>query len=160
MVMQRQAHLDGGHLRGEAQYSHVTKSELEDLRGSRLGSDGYVTLGKRIVSFLYPPVSSFIDTLRAQYGQYWLPELLAWDSRRESLGSYCATSLWLRWKETVDANWQRFEPTDRSQTIVVERLPRRGNEEYLTYDDWQRLQKTFSSDSTVNLPLKDCRPRP
>src|SRR5437867_819923 len=80
-VMKLQGHLDGGQLWGECQYAHATTSELDAIRQDREGSDDYVELAKRVVDFLYAPLSAFIDLLRIQYGKYWLPVLQPWDSR-------------------------------------------------------------------------------
>jgi hypothetical protein len=153
-VMRRQGHLDGGQVWGEAQYAHATPPELAAVRDDREGSDEYVALGKRVIEFVQPPLTAFIDLLRTQYGQYWLPELRPWDSRRESLGGYCATTLWLRWRESSDQDWKKFRPTRKSVTIVAKRLPGRGCGEYLTETDWRAIQATFKCDNTQPLALR------
>ena len=153
-VMKRQGHLDAGPLRGEAQYAHATSAELEALREDRQGSDEYIALGKRVIDFLYPPLAVFIDLLRCQYGQYWLPELQPWDSRTQSIGSFCHSSIFLRWRENEDQGWREFLPTERTGTIRVPRLPGRGFGEYLTETDWKYLQKTFDPNAGISLALR------
>ena len=153
-TMRRQGHLDAGQLRGEAQYVSVVSSELEAVRDDRRGASEYVAFGKRVVEFLQPPLSAFIDLLRTQYGQYWLRELRPWDSRSESLGSYCSTTLWLHWREGQDLSWRKFRPTDLSSGMVVQPLPGRACGEYLTESDWRYIQQTFNPNATVPLALR------
>jgi hypothetical protein len=153
-IMRRQGNLEAGHVLGEAEYAALTESELTAIRSDGGGTSEYIGFGKRVVQFLQPPLSAFVDLLRTQYGQYWLPELRPWDSRRESLGAYCSTTLWLRWRERPDQEWRRFLPTDQSSTIVVEALPRRGCGEYLTEADWRHIQATFQGCGNAPLALR------
>jgi len=96
-IMALQGKLDAGQLWGEIEYSDISENELDAVLNNKIDSDEYISLGKRLVKTLHPPLSNFINKLRTQYGQYWLPELSPWDSRSESLGSYCSTTIWLEW---------------------------------------------------------------
>lgn len=153
-TMRRQARLDAGALRGEAEFAHVTSDELAAIREGRIGSKEYVAAGKRIVAFLYQPIAALVDLLRVQYGQYWLPEILPWDSRAQSLGSYCSSTFSLRWRETENEDWHKFQPTDLSMTVFAQLPPGRAYEEYLTENDWRRIQSSFSPTSTLPLALR------
>lgn len=149
-IMARQGKLEAGPLRGEAIFTNITQEELKSVQESIVGSEEYIAVGKRIVEFLYPPLSNFVSILRTQYGQYWLREFNAWDSRRESLGSYCSSTLGLQWSEDGD-KWDRFTPTESHATIYVSKLPRRGYGEYLTRADWERLSKSYKPDEPPSL---------
>jgi hypothetical protein len=153
-IMRRQARLDAGPIRGEAQFVHVSNAELQAILEDRVGSSEYIELGRRIIEFLYPPLSTLIGVLRIQYGQHWLPELRSWDSRSQSLGSYCSSTFYLHWRDGEDSDWRKFQPTDLSQTIRAERLPGRGYAEYLTQDDWRRIQTSFSPKAQIPLALR------
>jgi hypothetical protein len=98
-------------------------------------------------------VRGFLDVLRFQYGQYWLPGLQAWDSRKQSLGSYCSTTLWMNWSDDNGESWHRFIPTELEAIFVMEPLPGRGYAEYLTKDDWERLKKSFDPTNPPSLAL-------
>jgi hypothetical protein len=152
-VMRQQAKLEAGQLWGEATFVHVTNEELKAVTDNRVDSDEYIAAGKRILDFLYEPLSIFIDVLRTQYGQYWLPELKQWDSRIESLGNYCSTTLWMRWREGRGNSWKRFQPTNLRSSYHVEPLPGRGYAEYLTQQDWQRLRETFDPEKKPSLAV-------
>jgi hypothetical protein len=95
-----------------------------------------------VVRLLYPPLSRFIATLRNQYGQTWLLPLEAWDSRKMTLGSYCNSTLGLRWWHDQNQAWYWFLPTKSGQTLILQGLPGRGFEEFLTEADWRRLQRS------------------
>lgn len=152
-VMQRQAKLEGGPLRGQMLMPDVSDEEMVSLLhnpkaldepfGQDAGDDPiYASLGKRVVKVLQPPLANFISTLRNQYGQYWIEELPAWDSRRNTLGTYCSSVLSLLWWNDGTQDWRRFLPTNSGATIKAERVPGRGDAEYLTEEDWRRFQRT------------------
>lgn len=151
-AMRRQSRLDAGPLRGEAEFAYVTSDELEAIKEERVGSREYASVGKRVIEFLHPPISALVDLLRVQYGQYWLPELLQWDSRTQSLGSYCSSTLLLHWRERESEEWRKFQPTDLklmlSSTMI---MPGRAYAEYLTQEDWRQIQSSFKP--TAGLPL-------
>lgn len=150
-TMQRQGKLDAGPLRGEAEFASITSDELMAIREERLESPEYISVGKQVIEFLYPPVSAVIDLLRVQYGQYWLPELPCWDSRSQSLGSYCSSKFNLHWRELESEDWRKFQPTDQRQTIFVTPPSGRAYAEYLTQDDWLQIQSSFKP--TAQLPI-------
>jgi hypothetical protein len=152
-VMRRQGQLDSGPLLGEGYFVHATNAELVALRADQQDSTEYVNLGKRVIDFLSPPLIAFVDRLRIQYGQHWLPELRPWDSRRESLGSYCS-SLRLRWRETPDADWRDFRPTPLVVTIRASVASDRDEGQYLTESDWRTLQSSFDPLSPAPLALR------
>lgn len=142
VVMARQGKLEAGPLRGEAVFTNITDEELKAVNDNRVGSEEYVALGERIINFLRPPLSNFISILRTQYGQYWLNELEPWDSRRQSLGNYCRSTLGLLWSD--DGNqWNCFMPTEQSAALHLTKMPGRDFGEYLTRDDWEHLSFSF-----------------
>jgi hypothetical protein len=153
-LMRRQAKLDAGPLHGAATFVHVTEEEMMAVREVRTGTDEYVALAKRIVDFLYPYVSQFVEVLRTRYGQYWLREIKNWDSRRESLGSYCSSILRLRWSENQDKDWRWFEPTKN----IIKREIRLYSEDffrrYLTQEDWHDLKSSPILGQPVSLASK------
>lgn len=151
-VMRRQAKLEGGPLFGEMLVD-ASDEEMESLLrnpkalnesfGQDTGDDPhYVAIGKRVIKVLHPRLENFISTLRNQYGQYWLEELPEWDSRQNTLGTYCSSVLSLVWWNEKTQDWRRFLPTNSGSTITFQRPPGRGYAEYLTEDDWRRLQRS------------------
>jgi hypothetical protein len=152
-IMRQQAKLEGGPLRGEMLMPDVFDEEMVSLSrnpkaldepfGQEVGDDPtYVALGKRVIEVLQPRLTNFVSTLRNQYGQYWLEELPAWDSRRYTLGTYCSSVLSLVWWNEKTQDWRRFLPTNSGATITPEKPPGRGYAEYLTEEDWRRFQRT------------------
>lgn len=152
-VIPRQGRLDAGPLRGECTI-RCTDEELTAVRSAKEGDAAYVAVGKRAVEFLQPKLSEFIDILRYRFGQYWLEPLHPWDSRRESLGHYCA-SLGLSWLGDADT-WDRFRPTPMSATMIVSRNRDRDFDQLLTESDWRELQRTCNASGAglhLALPL-------
>lgn len=151
-VMRRQAKLEGGPLRGDMLIDVSDEEMVSLLRspkalnepfGQDAGDDPtYVSLGKRVIEVLQPRLTNFISTLRNQYGQYWLEELSAWDSRRNTLGTYCSSVLSLVWWSEKTQDWRRFLPTNSGSRITAERPPGHGYAEYLTQEDWRRFQRS------------------
>ena len=139
-VIPRQAVLEGGYMVGWLKIE-VPDEELENLRKVATGDPAYEALGKRVVRLIYPPVNKLINLLRANYGQYWLKEMWKWDSRSNSLGSYCA-GLGVRWSLDDRKTWSDFSPTKRvSSHSAAARMPSDEDfrRELLTEDDWREL---------------------
>ena len=140
--MQRQAKLEAGDLHGEGQFVALTSPEMKAIEDNAIGHEDYIAAGKRVVEFLYTPVSNLIAVLKYQYGQYWLPSLDAWDSRRQTLGGYCSSTFFLRWRSSEEQEWQPFLPTQQGSTFIVGPPPGRGYGEYLSREDWEKIKKT------------------
>jgi hypothetical protein len=150
-TMVRQDKIDAGNLFGEVvlditdvEYAAVLQNPIE--LGTQYGSSttevpAYTSLAKRLICEIQERVGRFIDTLREQYGQYWVPPLLAWDSRQESLGSYCAR-LGLCWWDEATGKRYRFVPTNLSSTVFMTSGSREAGQNYLCEADWRRLQST------------------
>ena len=153
-IMRRQGWLDAGPLVGKAAFMHVSQSEFMALQEDRRGSEEYMNLGKRVIEFLFQPLHAFIETLRLQYGQYWLEELRPWDSRQHSLGGYCQSTFFLRWHESESGDWKPFLPDEPRLTLGLSFLPSRGYDEYLTEQDWREIQASFSPISNIPLALR------
>lgn len=147
--MDRQSKLDAGPLHGEAVFTGISKEERNAVEKNLQDTKEYVKLGKRVISFLYPPISNFISLLRIQYGQYWLPEIVAWDSRNLTLGSYCSSTFDLYWSTDKGKSWDRFIPTRQGFTLHV----RVGRDftRYLTKEDWVNIKLSFDPDNVPSL---------
>lgn len=153
-IMRRQGWLDAGPLRGEAAFAHVTQPELAAVIADKKGDEDYISLAKRIVGFLLPPMQSLYDTLRLQYGQYWVPELRPWDSRNMSLGGYCQSTFGLQWRTDQTSEWKKFLPDEPSHTIRVMPIPGRGYGEFLTESDWRDIQSSLDAKPAHPLALR------
>ena len=153
-AMYRQGWLDAGPLGGEGTFNYVSADEMTAIRDDCRGSAEYLSVGKRVVNFLVAPLQGLIDTLRLQYGQYWLRELRPWDSRSASLGGYCQGVFHLRWRASQQDDWRPFLPDDPSETIRALPIPGRGYAEFLTRDDWQIIQETLNTRASHPLALR------
>lgn len=142
-VIPKQAVLDAGPLRGLLKIGGVSEQELMCLREQKVGDAGYIALGKRVVKqLIYPPVRRFLDILCTNYGQYWITTLDEWDSRRESLGSYCVNKLQLEWSVEESGDWTAFVPNDP----IIEMTALFGTtsshyHDYLKKEDWEEIAR-------------------
>jgi hypothetical protein len=126
-----------------AERGAITKSPIK--MGESFGqydpaSPEYILAGQRITAKIQQRVGRFISRLRTQYGQYWIEDVLPWDSRQMSLGTYCSSILQLRWLNDTDATWCWFLPTPSISIQTIPAMPGRGFAEYLTEADWRALQ--------------------
>lgn len=135
-LISTQGILDAGHLCGRMVFKNVSNTDLDAI-GGPIGNTAYVKFGKSLVKTLIPPLSTFVDTLRVKYGQYWLSPIPRWDSRRESLGAYCQT-LQLRWS-TDGTTWARFLPDQPVIHLVGSLTPPEFFLTFLTETDWNDI---------------------
>lgn len=138
-IVRRQCKLDGGPLFGKAEIQDVSLEEYTALLENKRDDPSYVSLGKRVAcEIIFPPVSRFLNTLRVHYGQYWLREPPAWDSRQISLGGYCS-NFNMRWSTDDGVNWSDFCPTEFILHIVAGGGISQKYQDYLEPDDWKEL---------------------
>jgi len=139
----KQAILEAGPLMGLLKIQALSEEESTPLRENKVGDARYVALGKKVVRLIHVPVARFLDVLRTNYGQYWIRGLEKWDSRKESLGRYCSSSLKLNLEWSLDEGetWARFMPDEPTARLTVTMRMDRSFREYLTKDDWQQLAK-------------------
>ena len=146
-VMSRQALLQGGPLFGLMEINNLSDDELEVVKGDKRGHELYIALGKRVANKLFQPaISRFLSLLKTNYGQYWIPDLEPWDSRRESLGGYFSGGsggLFVDW--SIDGKkWENFRPDDPSHhskgTLGTD------FSDYPSKNDWQELKEAAESD--------------
>lgn len=131
--------VNGGPLFGLLEIDDVTDEEVACIKDDKIGSADYIKIAKRVIDeLIYPRVNAFIEVLRVNYGQFWLRCLDKWDSRKESLGSYCSD---LQLKCSIDGGvtWKKFEP-DKNVTILVATI-NNDFSGYLTEADWKSLSK-------------------
>jgi hypothetical protein len=138
-VMGTQTHLQAGHLFGLLEVRDLADGELVGVRDDRLDDPQYIALGKRVLELIYPPVARFLNTVRTNYGQFWITELDEWDSRADSLSAYLEQKFSLRWTED-GKTWKDFRPGEWK--VVMGRPQFRGG---LTQEDWRGLAEVDRS---------------
>lgn len=144
-IVARQAILDGGPLFGRLTISNITDDELESLEQEKVGSPHYVSLGKRVVQVLQPALSTIIELLTVNYGQYWIRNLDPWDSRRQSLGAYCRSQLQLSWSSDDGETWSPFRPEEPTTSLDAVLPSEDEFAEYLLPDDLGTIQTAVSA---------------
>lgn len=141
-IIPKQAKLDAGPLFGILKINKIKENYLAPLRENREEDVWYLALGKKVIKLLYPPVARFINILRTNYGQYWIPRLETYDSRRRSLGDYCKNILNLEWSLDDGKNWFSFVPNKPTKHVTTEiDLCESNFSKYLTKTDWEVLKK-------------------
>lgn len=144
-IIAKQGILDAGPMSGLFEMNDVSDDELRSVKENKMGDSYYISLGKRIVSLIQPPISNFLRILRIRYGQYWLPKLPPFDSRHSSLGSYCG-NMRLQW--SLDKkNWSDFIPDSMvlriTSTIVRDYA---GYRNYTSEEDWNEIKSKIKEE--------------
>lgn len=152
--IRRHGYLNAGFLFGHATFHGISDEEVRAVRAGLRGDDHYVRVGKRVVAFIADPVAALVGLLRTRYGQYWLREIEVWDSRRESLGNYCA-GLQLKWRELAGDRWRNFRPTDSVVQLTGTISREDAYRQFLEEDDWRGLNeaKELTAEPDVALQL-------
>jgi len=143
-IIPKQGVLEGGPLFGLLEFKGLSEKELESVRQDRRDKD-YLSLGKKVVNkIIFPRVSNFLNILRIVYGQYWIKELEMWDTKKESLDSYC-NSIELYWSLDDGKNWHRFIPNDPSPIALKIELSDEKFKQFITNDDWDLIKNLVES---------------
>jgi hypothetical protein len=138
-IMVQQGRLDAGPLIGLLEIRGLSQEGLASLEQNQADDAGcYVTLEKRVIKLFYSPVNKLLSILRTQYGQYWVPEIEKWDSRKESASAYLNRFGYPQWSLDGGKTWKSF----RSGTIWLSVGALRKQQdfrEYLSVEDWQEI---------------------
>jgi hypothetical protein len=145
-VMEQQAILEAGPLSGSFILTDLTEEELSVVEQDVKDDPLYVKLGKRITKLIHRPVSRLIRILRVNYGQYWICDVPKWDSRRESLGAYCANKLQLSWRCNQESSLQDFRPTNSTSSFNITLPSDEFFKQYLAREDFLQLSEILASD--------------
>ncbi|MBE9513549.1 MAG: hypothetical protein IMY83_00765, partial [Chloroflexi bacterium] len=135
-IMVQQGRLDAGPLIGLLEIRRLSQEDIASLEQDQADDARYVALEKRVIRLFYHPVNRFLSILRTQYGQYWVPVIEKWDSRKESPSAYLNRFGYPRWSLDGGKTWEVF----RSGTIRLSVGALRKQQdfrEYLTEEDWR-----------------------
>ena len=112
----------------------------------------YISFEKKIIKLFYPPVRRFFEILRSYYGQYWLPEIVEWDSRLETTNSYLNRHGFPHWSIDNGKTWKSLN----SGILVGKVLRVRAQSdflEFITEDDWVNIAKMVQRDHEPPIAL-------
>ncbi len=147
-----QGKLDAGPLFGLLEIRDLSDMEARSLKEFETLREEHNLLEKRIIRLLYVPVRRFINILRVKYGQYWLPEIEAWDSRKVSAGVYIRSFGFPRWSLDGGLTWDTFQYTELR--LSVGKLRKNQDfREYLSKKDWEEISKFQQSDWAESLAI-------
>lgn len=138
-VVPTQGKLDGGPLYGLLTIRDINDSEARWLKGEVEDIETSKNFEKRIIDLLYNPVSQFLDVLRTRYGQYWIPEIEKWDSRKMSAGVFIRGFGFPRWSLDGGKTWDTFQNV-QTRLSVGELRKRQDYREYLSEKDWRDIK--------------------
>ena len=84
-LMSQQGVLDAGALRGLLRVAEPPQPALKAIVDNVKGNPDYLEFSKRLIEdVLYPRLTSFLDILRIRFGQYWIPDPLIAQLRKEA----------------------------------------------------------------------------
>lgn len=140
-IMVQQGRLDAGPLIGLLEIRGLSQEYITSLEQNQDGdAQPYVALEKRVIKLFYPPVNRFLSILRTQYGQYWVPEIEKWDSRKESASAYLNRFGYPQWSLDGGKTWESFRSGPIRLSVGALRK-KQDFREYLTEEDWQEIAR-------------------
>lgn len=140
-IMRKQGKLEAGRLFVRCDNIQVSNVTFDLLKRNTIDHDGYKKIGKDIAKEVIPQVNVFINTLKINYGQYWLTPIKEYDSRIESIGNYWSFKF-AHWKTPRQKKWTRFTPDNEPQCIDWV-MNDKIYTAYLTKSDWENIGKTI-----------------
>jgi hypothetical protein len=143
-IMSEQGMLDSGPLLGLLEPEDASENEIKALGGDETEAGSYEKLGKKVRRLVEPAVKRFLSILRTTFGQYWIQLPEQWDSRKESLGSWCF-SYNMKWSTDKGESWSKFVPTEISPIVIMGMEPG-DHRDYMTQDAWQQLATLCEED--------------
>jgi len=144
-ILSTQGKLDAGPLFGSLEIRDISDTEARSLKESDSHAEVHKSLERRIIRLLYEPVSQFINILRVRYGQYWIPEIEGWDSRKVSAGVYICCFGFPKWSLDGGQTWDTFQYAEL-RLSAGDRRKMQDFLEYLSEGDWHEISGLLRGD--------------
>lgn len=154
----RQAILDGGVLFGEVSINDIPIELLQILKDNKTGDVEYVSFGEKIVEEIIKHSNNLINIFRYLFRQHWVENLIDWDSRLQSLGSYCNHELSMKYTIDNGVTWNEFLPDKKRLEVHATSNIISDYSDFILQKDWTLIKDLFESDfetSTTSLFLSN-----
>ena len=153
-IIEKQGATDAGSLFCELEVKNMIKEQYDTIINSKIDDPNYIKFTKRILPIMLQPINNLIRIFRQKYGQYWLEEIPPYDSRSESIGSYCH-GLGMKWSNDKGNTWNDFTPTPLiMRGVFILESPKTYYENYIKKEDWINILNDVKTDFLSKLPLE------
>lgn len=129
--------------------------EYNSITTSKTNDEKYIKFAKNLFSnVVLPTLNNFIRILREKYGQYWIEEIPKFNSKHESIGSYCARFN-MKWSNDSGTSWNDFKPSNlvgRGVTVIMQGFE--GFQNYISKNDWDDILQELKTDHPPIFPLQ------
>jgi hypothetical protein len=138
-------------IKGILQIDSIEKDIEEIFEQNKTHYSPYEAFGKRVVKKIFnPTLSRLFNILKINYGQYWIPDFLDWDSRSMFLGQYCS-KLGMQW--SMDGKrWLDFYPTRGVMGVGKFRIVGDDfSQQFISKEDWKTIRKLIDENYQPSL---------
>lgn len=132
--------LDAGPLLGLVRATEVDEECLLALREGRMDQPGCVLFARKLAAALHRPLSRVIETLRTNYGQYWINPLTEWNPRESSLARHFRQVIQTQWSLDEGTTWADFAPEQAPPVNEPSTAPEDFGD-LLSAGDWRALEQ-------------------
>lgn len=141
----RQAILDGGVLFGEVSINDIPIELLQILKDNKTGDVEYVSFGEKIVEEIIKHSNNLINIFKHLFKQHWVENLVDWDSKFQSLGTYCDYELSMKYTIDNGVTWKQFLPDKKRHEVHVTSNIITDYSDFILQDDWSLIKDLFES---------------
>lgn len=136
ILMKRQGVLEAGPLFGKVILdSEIPISIRGKIENKVINENDVINYIKPIVKEINVQSSKLVNVLKYQYGQYWLEDIMNWDSKIHSLSIYCEHYLKLQLHNSETNELFLVSPNEKKQELHIKSPIQLSFPEYLTIED-------------------------
>lgn len=139
----KQGILDGGPLFGQIFVNDVSIELFQVLKDNKIGDTHYIVFGKKIVKEIIEHSTILVNIFRELYRQYWIGNDQNWDSRYQSLGSFCKWNLSLKYSIDNGRTWNDFIPDEERHELHLDSLISFDFSDFISNKDWIEIKSLF-----------------
>ncbi len=134
--------LDAGPLLGLVRAADVEEECLQALQDGQINHPVCALFARKVAAALHRPLSRVIETLRTNFGQYWINPLVEWNPRENSLARHFRQVIQTQWSLDDGTTWADFAP---EQLPSVDETPTAPEDfdALLTATDWRTLEQSL-----------------
>lgn len=144
-IISRQSHIGNEVLFGKLSIKNLSIDTLKAIENNKIGSKEYIKFGKEIVKSIYTESKELIEIFRDLYRHFWIGKLKNWDSRTQSLSTYCKLVLHLKYSIDNGETWHLFQPDEPRNIIEIVGTIGHKYHEYISESDWLEIKKLYAN---------------
>ena len=143
-----------GPITGELIIQNVGSETMLAIAKEERENEHYIEIGKKVAHLIYAGARKYVDVLRYQYGQHWIPAVTRYKKGSQLIGYLQEKST--RWFNEAEGNWWYFWAStgDYRVHITPHYSPNRPESQGISRTDWDDIATLCKGEYTPTVAAR------